>query len=271
MRQTTLSASVTPRAAAEKRAVPTPIVPLSQLERQVGGHGAASSSQAASSATLRASDAGRTQASSTLREVDGDDESSDDTSEDELAPGLTTAAPLQGGSGPPQAGDKRKRDEAEVTEEEDYGDWSSDEEQQLAAITDSSSRGPGAQGRKRDAFATPAAAARAHDAVSGLPTPAFTDRPLRRVLFTDPEVPTPAKRQRTATESADSASALSASPPTASQPQSPSAATTPGGSGRPSITVIVMGLLRDQQVDCAVRARVRKELERCDARTQGLE
>lgn len=288
MRQTLLSASVTPRAAAEKRAGPTPVVPLSELERQVGGGGgpapAPASSPAASSMTVRASGSGRTP--STLREIDvetdSDDSSSDGSSEDELAPGPTTTTKTTKAprDGPPQAGDKRKREEEE--DDDDYGDWSSSEEQQLAAITDSSSHGPGAQGRKRDAFATPAAA-RTHDVAAGLPTPSFTNRPLRRVLFTEPEASTPRKRQRT-TESTDSDSdsdsdaALPTSnpPPKAPQPQLPSvattaaaAATTPGGS--PGITAVVMGLLRDQKVDGAVRARVRQELERCEARARGLE
>ncbi|KAI5923237.1 hypothetical protein F4810DRAFT_669469 [Camillea tinctor] len=157
----------------------------------------------------------------------------------------------------PCAGSKRKRDE----EEDDYGDFSSGEEEELVALTDQSTR-------YRDALATPAAAPRSAAVDEGIPTP-LTERPTRRVLFAVPES-SATKRQRTddlsSSSSQPSSSSGSSSSPSSSQQQQH---TTP--SAGDTLTSEVMALLRDQPIDEPVLRAVRVALDRHAAKARGLE
>ncbi|KAK7924849.1 hypothetical protein PG985_006903 [Apiospora marii] len=271
LRQTTLSAAVTPLTKSERRVGSTPITSVAELGRQVGVPVAGVSS---SSATMRASDKSDGTAA---QDVETDSEL-EDSSEDELsqaAPSTVAAgaAAASAKSRPQltQAGSTKRKRPADELEEEDFGAWSSDEEKQVALITDSAStRGTDSHGRKRDAFATPAASRTAKGTATGLATPSLTDKPIRRVLFAEPEIQaSSAKRQRT-DESGSLERPAVATTPSSSQE---SATATPGShAGALNVTDTVMGLLKDQSgLDDEVRAEVRLALQKFEGRAKGLE
>ncbi|RYP06293.1 hypothetical protein DL765_009564 [Monosporascus sp. GIB2] len=262
MRQTTLHACVTPRTDRSRRLDErTPITEVADLNltaREGDGAAAPAPTPAtAETATLRASSA----SSSAPPPVAADDLNLDSDlstdAEDELARMADAATP----SSSANTGSKRKRPE----DEDEYSDFSSDEEEQLVAIADRSS-GPGG-GKKRDAFATPSTpVGRTHDVemAGGMPTP-LTDKPVRRVLFADPEAgSSPStthrgnnnKRPRTVDE--------------AGHRTSPS--TSAGESTHDDVTREVMLLLQALKgADEAVLRHVRAALERHAARARGLE
>ncbi|KAI1640325.1 hypothetical protein F4809DRAFT_481558 [Biscogniauxia mediterranea] len=164
------------------------------------------------------------------------------------------------------AGSKRKR----LEEDDEYGDLSSGEEEELVALTDSSTR-------YHDAFATPAVATRSTAVDDGIPTP-LTERPTRRVLFAVPE-DSSAKRQRTNDEPSSSSSSFptsssssgsSSSPSSSQQHASANPAATPGTDAA-NLTKEVMALLRDQKLDEPVLRAVRAALDRHAAKARGLE
>ncbi|KAI1490381.1 hypothetical protein F5X96DRAFT_669733 [Biscogniauxia mediterranea] len=165
------------------------------------------------------------------------------------------------------AGSKRKR----LEEDDEYGgDFSSGEEDELVALTDSSTR-------YHDAFATPAVATRSTAVDDGIPTP-LTERPTRRVLFAVPE-DSSAKRQRTNDEPSSSSSSFptsssssrsSSSPSSSQQHASANPAATPGTEAA-NLTKEVMTLLRDQKLDEPVLRAVRAALDRHAAKARGLE
>ncbi|KAK8048907.1 px domain-containing protein [Apiospora phragmitis] len=267
MKQTTLSAAVTPRAQSERRVGSTPIASVAGLGRQVGVPVAGVSSSVApssSSATMRASDKSDGTAA---QEVETDSEL-EDSSEDELSQAApSTAAAARGPTQPTRASAKRKRP-ADESDDDEFGGWSSDEERQAAFITDSTTtRGTDGPGRKIDAFATPAVSRTLTDTATGLATPSLTDKPIRRVLFAEPEIQSTAKRQRTDEDGSFTR------PATATPSSSQESATTPGShAGALNVTDTVMGLLKGQKsLSDEVRAEVRLALQKFEARAKGLE
>ncbi|KAK6866008.1 hypothetical protein PG995_002536 [Apiospora arundinis] len=251
LKQTTLSASVTPRAQSERRVGSTPITSVAELGRQVGvpvaGVNSVSSTAAPtlSRATMRASD----KSDGTI----GGDVETDSELEDDSEDGFSQAKPSTAGAGAgariqtqsARTGAKRKRPATEL-DEEDFGDWSSDEERQAVLITDSTStRGTEGHGLKRDAFATPAISRTVKDTTTGMATPSLTDKPIRRVLFAEPEIQSSTKRQRT-DEGGSHAGAL-------------------------DVTDTIMGLLKDQSLSDQVRDEVRLALQKFESRAKGLE
>lgn len=275
LKQTTLSAAVTPRAESERRVGSTPVTSVADLGRQVGVPVAGVNSSLAptsSSATMRASDKRNGAAS---QDVETDSEL-EDSSEDEVsqtAPS-TAAASARSRPQPTQTSSaKRKRPAYEIDEEEEFGAWSSDEEKQVALITDSAStRGTDAHGRKRDAFATPAASRTVRDTATGMATPSLTDKPIRRVLFAEPEIQASStKRQRTDESGSFARPVTAATTPSSSQESAMT--TTPGShSGALNVTDTVMGLLKGQGgLGDEVRAEVRLALQKFEGRAKGLE
>ncbi|KAK7987698.1 hypothetical protein PG989_008013 [Apiospora arundinis] len=270
LKQTTLSASVTPRAQSERRVGSTPITSVAELGRQVGvpvaGVNSVSSTAAPtlSSATMRASD----KSDGTI----GGDVETDSELEDDSEDGFSQAKPSTAGAGAriqtqsARTGAKRKRPATEL-DEEDFGDWSSDEERQAVLITDSTStRGTEGHGRKRDAFATPAISRTAKDTTTGMATPSLTDKPIRRVLFAEPEIQSSTKRQRT--DEGGSFTNPTATTPSSSQ----DSATTPGShAGALDVTDTIMGLLKGQSLSDQVRDEVRLALQKFESRAKGLE
>ncbi|KAK7952104.1 uncharacterized protein PG986_007832 [Apiospora aurea] len=262
MKQTTLSAAVTPRAQSEKRVGSTPITSVAELGRQVGvpvaGVGSSAAAPSSSSATMRASDKSDGAAVQVETDSELEDSSDDEQSSHAAARGQTQPAT--------RASAKRKRP-ADESEDEDFGDWSSDEERQAALITDSTStRGTDGHGRKRDAFATPATSRTLQDTITGLATPSLTDKPTRRVLFAEPEIQSTTKRQRT--DEGGSFTRPAATTPSSSQ----ESATTPGShAGALNVTETVMGLLKGQSLSDDVRGEVRLALQKFEARAKGLE
>ncbi|RYO77804.1 hypothetical protein DL762_009042 [Monosporascus cannonballus] len=264
MRQTTLHACITPRTDRSKRLDErTPVTEVADLNLTAReGASAAAPAPApapasAGTATLRASSS----SSSAPPPVAADDQNLDSDlstdAEDELACMADAATP----SSSANIGSKRKRPE----DEDEYSDFSSGEEEQLVAIADRSSGSGG--GKKRDAFATPSVpVGRTHDVemAGGMPTP-LTDKPVRRVLFADPEAgSSPSithrdnnnKRPRTVEEAGDRTS--------------PS--TSAGESTHDDVTHEVMSLLQARKgVDEAVLRDVQAALKRHAARTRGLE
>ncbi|KAK8089737.1 hypothetical protein PG997_004698 [Apiospora hydei] len=270
MKQTTLSAAVTPRAQSEKRVGSTPITSVAELGRQVGvpvaGVGSSAAAPSSSSATMRASD--KSDGAAAQVETDSElEDSSDDEQPSHAAPSTAAAAAAARGQTQPatRASAKRKRP-ADESEDEYFGDWSSDEERQAALITDSTStRGTDGHGRKRDAFATPATSRTLQDTTTGLATPSLTDKPTRRVLFAEPEIQsTTTKRQRT--DEGGSFTRPAATTPSSSQ----ESATTPGShAGALNVTETVMGLLKGQSLSDDVRGEVRLALQKFEARAKG--
>ncbi|KAK8083196.1 hypothetical protein PG996_001977 [Apiospora saccharicola] len=274
LKQTTLSAAVTPLTQSERRVGSTPITSVAELGRQVGvpvaGVNSSSLAPTSSSATMRASDKSNGTAAQDM-ETDSELE---DSSDDELSQAATStaAAAAAAAKSRPQltrAGSAKRKRPADELEEDDFGAWSSGEEKEVAFITDSAStRGADGHGRKRDAFATPAASRTVKDTTTGMATPSLTDKPIRRVLFAEPEIQASTKRQRT--DESGSFARLAATTPSSSQE---SATTTPGShAGVLNVTDTVMGLLKGQSaLSDEVRAEVRLALQKFEGRAKGLE
>ncbi|KAH8676276.1 hypothetical protein BX600DRAFT_508440 [Xylariales sp. PMI_506] len=278
--QTTLSASVKPRPEGPRHWTErTDVTPLAELERQVRGERSAPPVPVAAPAMQL--DHGASAASSKTLDHDYAADLLSDMDEDLEEMVLATSSKpnnLRSTS----AGSKRKQSEVEE-EEEDYGldDISSDEERLLVDITDSSTPPVGA--KKRDAFATPATERRTNvDVAGGMPTPLLTDKSVRRVLFTEPEVSPSAKRQKiedpgtsfSSEHSAVGGATPSRTTPTSSQ-EGPDAQTTPAtlsaASSLPNITAEVLSILRSQKLDDTVLRQVSGALERYAAKAKGLE
>ncbi|KAK8126479.1 uncharacterized protein PG998_002238 [Apiospora kogelbergensis] len=268
LKQTTLSASVTPRPQSERRVGSTPITSVSDLGRQVGVPVAGASNSGglappSSSATVRASD----KSDGTVGQVETNSEL--ESSEDELSQATPSIAATAAKSRNQltQTGAKRKRPAFELDEDDLFGDWDSDEERLVTLITDSTStRGTEGHGRKRDAFATPGVSRTVKDTGTGMATPSLTDKPVRRVLFAEPEIQSTSKRQRT--DESGSFTRPAAMTPSSSQ----ESATTPGShAGDLNVTETVMGLLKGQSLDDQVRGEVRRALQKFESRAKGLE
>ncbi|RYP02675.1 hypothetical protein DL764_005665 [Monosporascus ibericus] len=263
LRQTTLHASITPRTDRTRRLDErTPVTKVADLNLIARGGASATAPvpapASAETATLRAS-SGSSPAQPPVAADDPDLYSDFSIDADDEPARMADAARLSSSA---NTGSKRKRPDYD---DDEYGDFSSGEEEQLLAIADRSS---GLEGdTKPDAFATPSVAAgRTHDVemAGGMPTP-LTDKPVRRVLFADPEFgSSPStthrdnsnRRQRNADEARDRTS-LSAST---------------GESTHDDVTREVMSLLQTREgLDEAVLRDVRAALERHAAKARGLE
>ncbi|KAG4216826.1 hypothetical protein PC116_g34693, partial [Phytophthora cactorum] len=88
----------------------------------------------------------------------------------------------------------------------------------------------------------------------------LTDKPVRRVLFTDPSSSPTTPRRDLAASTSDS--------PSSQQQQKPTP-NTPGG--EQGLTQEIMALLYDQNIDGVVRKKIRGILDRHAARAKGLE
>ncbi|KAI0125980.1 hypothetical protein BJ170DRAFT_633328 [Xylariales sp. AK1849] len=243
LRQTTLSAAVTPRT--EGPRPKTVVTQIAESERQV-------STANGATARVNASDSKSVASSKTLDHDFGSDMDTD--SEDEL----------NGTQQTPSVGSKRKRPE---DDEDDFGDLSSDEERQLAAITDSSSKSQ--ESKRPGVLATPATQKTA-DVVGGMPTPSLTGKSVRRVLWAD-EVQPNGKKQRL-DEAGSFANVGAISSATSSPSFSQEAVSmTPGSGATSSITEEVIDLLKGQKVDEPVLRQVRYALEKHAAKAKGLE
>ncbi|KAI1481647.1 hypothetical protein K445DRAFT_315151 [Daldinia sp. EC12] len=239
-RQRTLHESITP--AKEKRQGKTPVTSLADLDRMLNPDPPSPTTR---NETMKASSSSNKEASKTLEKgtsSDEDDESAHTSDDGQAQPNSTPETP--------SAGSKRK-----MSDIEEYSDLSSGEEEELIALANSSAQ---AQTKQRDAFATPSGPRTVIE--DGMATP-LTDKPVRRVLFADPSCPTTPRR--------DLAVSTSNSP--SSQQQHP-APNTPGTSGgEQGLTQEVMALLYDQNIDGAVRKKIRGVLDRHAARAKGLE
>ncbi|KAI1096271.1 hypothetical protein F5B19DRAFT_227471 [Rostrohypoxylon terebratum] len=265
-RQRTLHESITP--AKEKRpdGEKTPVTSISELNRLLGrdqnGQSIASSTTLQSETLRGGSSNNRESADNDMGGLFTSDEDSDDI--DEIFRGLGDKPQLSAIHGTPSAGSKRKRPDID-----EYSDFSSGDEAELATITDNPAK---AQTRHRNAFETPSAT-RTLAVEDGLPTP-LTDKPVRRVLFAEQD--STAKRLRTDDNGSYSTPAASTSFTSASTPKhtSTSTSSTPSssqGKNNPTITDEVMGLLTGVQLDKNTERAIRSALDRHAARSRGLE
>ncbi|KAI1661370.1 hypothetical protein F4813DRAFT_226998 [Daldinia decipiens] len=236
-RQRTLHESITP--AKEKRQGKTPVTSLADLDCMLNP---GSPSATAQSSTMKTRSSTKEVAKSVKKSGSSDeDDDSAHTSDDAQA--QTDLTPDT-----PSAEPKRKRSDVE-----EYSDLSSGEEQELVALANSSAQPPTKQ---RNAFATPSGSRTLIE--DGMATP-LTEKPVRRVLFTDPSSPTTPKRDLAASPSSQQQQQQQ-------QQQDPA---TPGKERE--LTQEVMALLYDQNIDGAVRRKIRGVLDRHAARARGLE
>lgn len=158
---------------------------------------------------------------------------------------------------------KRKRDADE------YSDFSADEEEALVALVNSSSQS--SQEKRRDAFDTPAVTSRTHVVEDGMPSP-LTERPVRRVLFADPEVSNSKKPRANGGLAASIHNRpLGSSPASTPSSSQEGRVGTPSKDGVGNMTQEVMSLLEGQKVDGNVLRNVRGTLEKYAAKAKGLE
>ncbi|KAI0135471.1 hypothetical protein F4814DRAFT_401292 [Daldinia grandis] len=235
-RQRTLHESITP--AKKKRQGKTPVTSLADLDCMLNPDPPSATAQSSTMKT-RSSSKEATKSIEKSRPSDEDDDSAH-TSDD---------AQVQSDSTPdtPSAAPKRKRSDVE-----EYSDLSSGEEQELVALTNNSAQ---PQTKQRNAFATPSGSRTLIE--DGMVTP-LTEKPLRRVLFADSSSPATPKRDL----------AVSSTSPLSSQQQQQDPATP---SRERELTQEIMALLYDQNIDGAVRRKIRGTLDRHAARAKGLE
>ncbi|KAI1382138.1 hypothetical protein F4677DRAFT_401005 [Hypoxylon crocopeplum] len=248
-RQRTLHESITP--AKEKRPwnEKTPVTSLADLDRMLAG---TSSSSTAKSPTLKAS-------SSSNKEVAGSRDQLFSSDEDELSRISNADLQPRATQDTPSAGSKRKRP---ATDE--YSDFSSGGEDELVALVESSSQ---EQAKYHNVFQTPTTS-KSHVLENGMPTP-LTDKPVRRVLFADPEVSSSSSSRGML---ASSASIIPRQVPTASPFSTPPSSQESGKSSTAgNLTQEVMALLEGQKLDSNVLRGVRAVLNRHAARATGLE
>ncbi|KAI0013447.1 hypothetical protein F4779DRAFT_563657 [Xylariaceae sp. FL0662B] len=249
-RQTTLHESITPSKEKRPWYEKTPVTSLADLNRGIF----TGSTATAESSTMKASPSG-----GPVEELN-DDISSDE--EDELVHIADANSQPRASPETPSAGSKRKQPDVE-----EYSDFSSGDEEELAAMADSTGQSLGSQSKYRNAFET-SAADRTHLADDGMPTP-LTGKPVRRVLFADPEVRN-SKRQRTDENIASLSQVTTAVSPFSTPSSSQGDAATPSKAST-TITQEVMALLKDQKVDEQVLHNIRVTLDKHAAKARGLE
>ncbi|KAI2629782.1 hypothetical protein GGR54DRAFT_586383 [Hypoxylon sp. NC1633] len=258
-RQRTLHESITPTPIQEKRQEKTPVTSIADLNRMLSGTDATSTT--ASSSTMKLGSPLSAKTNDNLDQL----LSSDD--EDELAHALQSAL-TQKMQSTPSASSKRKRPDVE-----EFSDFSAGEEDELAALADSSSQHKSKH--QAVSYGTPTPG-KTHTVENGMPTP-LTEKPVRRVLFADAGAGS-AKRPRTDDFTSIATSPLqgkqrSASPH--SSPHSTPASSQEIGAGGKSpaanLTQEIMALLEGQKIDDNARRSVRGALDKHAARAKGLE
>ncbi|KAI1779940.1 hypothetical protein F4818DRAFT_159763 [Hypoxylon cercidicola] len=257
-RQRTIHESITP--AKEKRhwSEKTPVTSIADLNRMTAG----SPSATDASSTVKGSPIAAQEMSPAELERffnSEDDDVSVPTIGAPSRPSVTQVTPSACG--------KRKRADAD-----EYSDFSSDEEEALVALVNSSSQS--SQDKHRNVYESPAAAGRTHVVEDGMPSP-LTERPVRRVLFADPEVDN-SKKPRTNGGLAASIHNRPLGPSPSSTPSSSqeSGIRTPGKDAAATfanMTREVMPLLDGQNVDANALRSIRDVLDKYAARARGLE
>ncbi|KAI1143558.1 hypothetical protein F5Y05DRAFT_157481 [Hypoxylon sp. FL0543] len=250
-RQRTLHESITPATERRHWSEKTPVTGLAELNRMLNP-GQDTPSATAKSSTLKSSSTLKGSPDAAPEPVS----SSDDDDGDEPTRMLNPKSQPDATPSTPSAGSKRKRPEVE-----EYSDFSSGEEEELVALTNSSEK---IQSKHRNAFETPTASRTNVKVEDGMPTP-LTEKPVRRVLFADPEVSN-AKRSRTEAFVAASTSMDAQS----SQSPSSTPSSSQQGSGK-DVTQEVMALLEGQKLDNQILRNVRNVLEKHAAKAKGLE
>ncbi|XXG94608.1 hypothetical protein Hte_000865 [Hypoxylon texense] len=266
-RQRTIHESITP--AKEKRhwSEKTPVTSIAELNRLTGG---TPSATAASSTAKGSPSIAQEMSPENLEGLFSSDE--DDLT---IPPTISASRPSALAPGTPcvhpstlsglSACAKRKRAAAD-----EYSDFSADEEEALVALVNSSSQS--SQDKHRNVFDTPAPAAGAtHVREDGMPSP-LTERPVRRVLFADPEVSNSKKPRANGGLAASIHNrplGTSPAPTTPSSSQESGVRTTPGRDA--NMTQEIMSLLEGQKLDAGVLRSVRSALDRHAARAKGLE
>ncbi|KAI0022243.1 hypothetical protein F4780DRAFT_777949 [Xylariomycetidae sp. FL0641] len=269
-KQTTLHESITPRSEKRHWQERTPITAMADVDA------AKSTANTSRTSTMRASEGSARPSGLNEEDISTEEE---DEGDEAARPAAAAAAakinqPTALSTAAVSAGlnSKRKR-----PADDEFSDLSSGEEEQLAAMADSSQSASGSQDKHRDALhlSTPATSGGRSTAAAsasnndGLPTP-LTEKPTRRVLFAEQqqqqpegEAKTPtAKRQRTE-------GGYASLPPTTSAQRVPP--TPASGADPATLTQDVMGLLRGQKLDEGVLGDVRRVLDRHAARAKGLE
>lgn len=195
-----------------------------------------------------------------------------DTDADVIAAAAATAAAPMDTPCPPSS--KRKRDVFEDDSDSDkFSDLESDEERQLAEMTDQSARK--LQARQQPQYSTPVNS-NSTDVVSGLPTPS-----VARKLFPGPGSENKRQKQVTFEDAAPApASVQLTTPATLNKSTAPATATPapdrapPPPSSPPNdgydMTDEVMGLLRDQGLSPEVLRSVQSTLATAARRTKGI-
>ncbi|KAI1459029.1 hypothetical protein F4805DRAFT_422382 [Annulohypoxylon moriforme] len=266
-RQRTLHESITPAKEKRPEGEKTSILSIAGLNRFLGrkSHGDSIPSTATlQSETVQGSLSPNKKPANDMDGLFSSDEDSDEMNEifQELSQKQLPSATQN----TPSMGSKRKRPEVD-----EYSDFSSGDEEELATITDNSAK---TQTRHRDAFKTPSVD-RSFAMEDGLPTP-LTEKPVRRVLFADQSQPGASKRLRTDESGSFSTPAASTSFTSTSTPKhvSSSQTSTPSssqGKNIPSITDEVMSFLDGVKLDKDVALAVRAALDRHAAKARGLE
>ncbi|OTA53626.1 hypothetical protein K449DRAFT_209039 [Hypoxylon sp. EC38] len=247
-RQRTLHESITP--AKEKRhwSEKTPVTSLADLNRMLNP-GESTPSATTKSSTLKSSSTLKGNSDTAPAPISSSDEEGEPIRRNSKSQPSATQSMSSVGS-------KRKRPDVE-----EYSDFSSGEEEELLALTNNSVQ---AQSKHRNAFETPAASKTIVKVEDGMPTP-LTEKPVRRVLFADPEAST-TKRPRT-----DGFGSVS-TPVAQQSSQSPSSTPSSSQQGHgKDVTQEIMALLEGQKLDSQVLRSVRSALERHAAKAKGLE
>ncbi|KAI0176238.1 hypothetical protein GGR52DRAFT_571205 [Hypoxylon sp. FL1284] len=257
-RQRTIHESITP--AKEKRhwSEKTPVTSISNLNRMVG----ISPSATAASSTVKGSPvAAQGMSPEELEKFFSSDE--DDLS----APATNGASRPSATHATPSGCAKRKRPDVE-----EYSDLSSAEEEALVALANKSSS-QSSQDTHRNAFETPAStkvATPTHVVKDGMPSP-LTEKPVRRVLFADPQEDGNSNKKQQQSHAGGGLAASIHNRPLGTSPSSSQEAARTPGKDAPNVTQEVMALLEGQAVDGAVLRDVRAALDRHAARARGLE
>lgn len=263
LRQMTLTTAVTPRAEGPRGTV-VEKTPISKLPGNMTASGGSAAADRGGGSTVNVA----------AHKGGGRDGVHDDSTDDEGVDNATLTEVMEAVSASQQstrsqssqsqlqlqtpastaAGSKRKC----IDDDDEFDDMSSGDEEQMVALAESASQTQ----KRQDVYSTPSNP-KTVDVIGGMPTP-LTDKPVRRVLFTDPEVQQPVvgganKRQRT-----NEAGNFVTSTPLLSQTKSP-------GSGIGSVTDEVMALLNGQNIDKKTLFQVRNALLKHDAKAKGLE
>ncbi|GAB0133190.1 hypothetical protein EsDP_00001603 [Epichloe bromicola] len=160
---------------------------------------------------------------------------------------------------------KRKRmEQDEWGQDDNFSDLNSDDERKLAVITDESAKKAALKDAANDIFTTPTTSRHTTDIVAGLPTPSVS-----RTLFSA----SGSKRSKTVTFEDPVSSSMLTTPSKTSSTVSEASAVTPSGTHYDStqgFTDQVMALLRGQKIDPTVLRTVHGLLDAASRKTKGI-